>query len=124
MGERHYEDEDFPESCDHCPAELGPGASYRRVLLVMDASSSVVPSPGRQAVRATLEDSYELVLCVSCAERLGLWLRTPLAVELSDGEVAEELDDGALAAELEKELYVLSHDPEPRSPNGVDEEGE
>mgnify|MGYP001558848527 CR=1 FL=1 len=124
MGQRHYEDDDFPTHCDHCPAAFGPGAKYRRVLLVMDALDNVVPTAGEKETRSGMEDSWELVLCLPCQERLALWLRTPLQVAVVEGDLPGELDDGALAEELEKELYILAHDPEPRKPNGSDVEGE
>lgn len=103
---RHHEDEPFPETCDHCPAELGPGAAYRRVQFVIDAGPSVVG-----VVREAVEHSFELVLCAACASRIEHWIHHPLGVQ-PEGEVADELDDQALLDALEKEAFILSDGPD------------
>lgn len=104
MTNRHFQDEEFPEHCDHCPREFSPGTEYQRVQFVVDGETSVV---GRKRP-SMVEHSFELVLCVPCAGRLNAWLRSPLEVVLADGEEVDELDDGELESELEKELFILS----------------
>lgn len=104
---RHYEDEEFPEHCDHCPREFGLAEPYRRVQFVIDAAESRVGVD-----RASVENSFELVLCSLCAQRIERWVRTPLSVEpVDDVPPADELDDQELADALEKELAILASDP-------------
>mgnify|MGYP001582527158 CR=1 FL=1 len=106
--ERHFDDEEFPEHCDHCPAPMGEGAYYRRVQVVLDADDNRTASRWAPEKRSSVEHSFELVLCLSCAERLNHWVRTPLSAAPTDGEVVGELDDASLQDELEKEMFILS----------------
>ncbi len=108
MNRRHFQEEEFPEHCDHCPRVLGPGVAYQRVQMIVDAENSFVG--GHQA---SVEHSFELVFCTDCASRLNHWLQNPLAAPAADGETVEELDDAELQDELEKELYILAGDSEP-----------
>lgn len=102
MNRRHFEADEFPEHCDHCPREFLPGIEYQRVQMVVDASHSVVGG-----VTSHVEHSFELVFCLDCAGRLNRWLQTPLAAEPLGGDLPSELDDGELESELEKELFIL-----------------
>lgn len=103
---RHFEGEEFPSHCDHCPAELGPGVAYRRLQLVLDVCDSVVG-----ATRADVEHSYELVLCSACATRIEHWATHPLGTETTE-ELVDELDDQSLLDELEKEAFILGPAPD------------
>ena len=101
---RHFEEDfEFPEHCDHCPREFAAGTEYQRVQFVVDGENSFV---GRER-RVVVEHSFELVLCVPCATRLGTWIRTPLSVLGEAADAPAELDDGELEEALEKELFIL-----------------
>ncbi len=108
MTERHFQDEEFPEHCDHCPAPFTEGAAYWRVQLVADLDESRVGGH-----RSGVESSHELVLCTACRGRLMAWVCFPLKAEALEGEPPVELDEAELEAQLEQELYVLSQDPLP-----------
>lgn len=133
MNRRHFQEEEFPEHCDHCPREFSPGAQYQRVQMIVDATASTVSEPqaasrkqqasgsGSESGRkpnaerreqCLVEHSFELVFCLDCAGRLNHWLQHPLSAVAADGEVLDELDDGELQDELEKELYILAEGPE------------
>lgn len=103
---RHFEGEEFPEQCDHCPAELGPGVAYRRIQMVLDACDSLVGGP-----RSVVENSFELVLCSACAARIEYWVHHPLSIRGDEEDAADELDDQALLAELAKEEFILGDGP-------------
>ncbi len=105
---RHYDQDEFPRRCDHCPAPLVAGTRYRKVMAVLDSSDSFVSGD-----KALVEESYELVFCARCFERLSRWLQTPLSELPAEGEDPAELDDGELVDALEQELYILAEDPEP-----------
>lgn len=113
LGGRHYEGEEFPSRCDHCPRELSPGARYRRAQIVLDLEPSTVGG-----VPFAVEGSHELVLCEVCSLVLSGWVSNPIDTVLPSEVPPGELDDseGALTAALERELYVLSHDPAVRAP--------
>ncbi len=102
MSQRHFEKEEFPRRCDHCPAPLVAGTRYRKVLAVLDVADSFVG--GEPAV---VESSFELVFCTRCFERLSSWLQNPLSEIPPEGDPPAELDEAELEDELEKELFIL-----------------
>ena len=102
MTQRHFEKDEFPRRCDHCPAPLVAGTRYRRVLAVLDADDSFVGGE-----RSNVENSFEIVFCHRCFERLSKWLQNPLSEIPPEGEPPAELDEAELEEELEKELFIL-----------------
>lgn len=122
MTQRHFDKDEFPRRCDHCPAPLVAGTRYRKVLTVLDAADSFVGGePG------TIENSFELVFCHRCYERLSSWLLNPLSEIPPEGEPPAELDEAELEEELEKELFILGDGGEPtadsRQQTASDSEG-
>ena len=99
---RHFEKDEFPRRCDHCPAPLVAGTRYRKVLGVLDTSDSFVGGE-----TSFVEQSFELVFCHRCFERLSRWLQNPLSEIPPEGEPPAELDEAELEEELEKELFIL-----------------